>query len=201
MAIDYCVIGEDPEDKKDSQWCLVARDKWSKALWATLVSCKGNGDTDAARKFLIFLESLGYTRIEVKSDGEPALVDVLKKVKALRTQETLLKHPPTYDPQSNGAAERAVQEFKGELRAIKLGLEQRLEAKHDPREPVLHWMIQHAGDMVNRYLVGEDGRTAFYRLHNKVFPSNVHTKMASLWISLLQRHLKRFFGERLLTIQ
>ena len=33
-------------------------------------------------------------------------------------------------------------------------------------------MIPHACDMINRYLVGEDGRTAHYRLFNKHFHHN-----------------------------
>ena len=35
--------------------------------------------------------------------------------------------------------------------------------------PVLEWMIPHAAQTINRFQIGEDGRTAHYRLHLKNF--------------------------------
>ena len=111
--------------------------------------------------------------MELKGDGEPALVDVMKRTKSLRKQAILLKNPPAHDPQSNGTAERAVQEFKAELRALKLGLEQRLGATIDPKAAIIKWMVPHACEVINRYLVGQDGRTAYYRLHHRHFPQRI----------------------------
>ena len=55
---------------------------------------------------------------------EPAFVDVAKKVKELSTVNIFLKHIFADDHQRNGMAERAVREFKEQLRATD---------KHKPR--------------------------------------------------------------------
>ena len=65
----------------------------------------------------------------LKCDGEPALVQLVKEVKRLRTQPTFIQHPPAYDPQSNGAAEHAVQEYMGQYRRVKIALERRIGGK------------------------------------------------------------------------
>ena len=67
-----------------------------------------------------------------------------------REQDTIAVNPPAYDPQSNGLAEKAVQDAKAQLRMLKLGLE----------SPTLDWMMPHSADAVNRFSVGKDGRTA-----------------------------------------
>ena len=36
-------------------------------------------------------------------------------------------------------------------------------------EPILEWMIPHASDVINRFLVGSDGRAAHYRARLKNF--------------------------------
>ena len=73
-------------------------------------------------KILNDLEGLGHGEVLLKCDGEPAIVKLLKKVKSKRVQNIIIEHPPAYDPQSNGPAEKAVQESMDQIRAIKLGL-------------------------------------------------------------------------------
>ena len=97
--------------------------------------------------------------MELKTDGEPALIDVAKKTKEIFEIEVILKNPPRHDPKANGVAERGVREFKEQLRATKLALERRIQKKIDAKSPVLKWMISHSIDTINRFLVGADGRT------------------------------------------
>ena len=174
ICADYCEIGEDANDKTDKQYCLVARDRWSKAIYATVVEAKGNSDVHCAKGLKAFIESIGYSRLELKTDGEPALVDVARKTKEIsEAKEIILKNSPAYDPKANGVAERAVREFKEQLRATKIALERRIKTKIDSRAPILLWMVCHAVETINRFLIGSDGRTAHYRLHNKNFNGKV----------------------------
>ena len=60
-----------------------------------------------------------------------------------------------------------MQEVKAQLRATKLGLEARLGATIRAESPILEWMIPHAAHTINRYLIGNGGRTAYYRIHGR----------------------------------
>ena len=59
----------------------------------------------------------------LKTDGEPALIQVQDVVIDKRGSSTVPQNPPAYDPQGNGAIERGVQEFGNQVRAMKIGLE------------------------------------------------------------------------------
>ena len=86
---------------------------------------------------------------------------------------TVPRNPPAYDPQSNGLAERAVGQVKGQIRALKLGLEARLKVCIDLREPIVDWITRHAASLLNNFHVGVDGRTAYFRIHHKNFNGKV----------------------------
>ena len=72
----------------------------------------------------------GHTELIIKGDGEPALVQVQEAIKDKWNHKTAPQNPHAYNPQANGAAERAVQEIMGEIRALKIGLELRIGIKN-----------------------------------------------------------------------
>ena len=113
------------------------------------------------------IDNLGYTELVLKGDGEPALVQVMNEVKRQRPHKTILEHPPAYDPMSNGAVEKAFDQFMCQFRAIKIGLERRIGKRVETNWPVLTWVAEHAAMMLNRYQVGRDGRTAYRRTVGK----------------------------------
>ena len=55
------------------------------------------------------------------------------------------------------------------MRAVKIGLEARIQKEVDARWPILEWMVPHAANLINRFLMGSDGKTARYRVHHKFF--------------------------------
>ena len=57
--------------------------------------------------------------------GEPAIVLLQERVVSQRSQDTIAVNPPAYDPQSNGVAEKIVQDVKAQLRVLKVRLEAR----------------------------------------------------------------------------
>ena len=113
------------------------------------------------------------TKIVLKTDGEPALVQVQDRIISVRTKPTIPENPPAYDPQATGGAERGVQEVKGQLRANKLGLDAGIGVEITESMAILEWMIPQAADTINRFLVGDDGRTAYSRVRHKNFHGKV----------------------------
>ena len=109
----------------------------------------------------------GHTELIIKGDGEPALVQVQEAIKDKWNHKTVPQNPPAYNPQANGAAERAVQEIMGEMRALKIGLEQRIGIKIPTSFKVMEWIVELAPVIINRCLVGHDGKTPFSRLVGK----------------------------------
>ncbi len=64
--------------------------------------------------------------LRLKSDSEPAMRGLQRAIRETGKVGTHLLNSPASDPQGNGVAERAVQEYVGILRRLKLGLEYRL---------------------------------------------------------------------------
>ena len=129
---------------------LVGRDKWTKYAFSPSVLCKGLGDEKIVKKVTKSIDETGNTRMVLKGDGESALVQVQDAVKERRAHETVVRNPPAYDPQANGATERAVQEVKGQIRMLKLGLESRIKRTIKLDAKIVDWMVTHAGGIINR---------------------------------------------------
>ena len=89
----------DARHKTDKQWSFVARDTWSQAIYAIIVDAKGYGDVDGGNGLKHCITTLGCKIVELKTDGEPAFVDVAKKVKELSEVEILHTNQYAHDPQ------------------------------------------------------------------------------------------------------
>ena len=164
----------DSMKREDGLKLIIGRDKWTKHTFAHLVQMKGLGDNKVAKKVLKSIGETGNTRMRLKTDGEPALIQVQEKITEERNHETIPENPPAHDPQCNGEAERAVQEVKAQLRALKLGLEYRIKKDIPPNSPILEWMVPHAAFVINKFLVGKDGRTPHYRIYNRNFGAKTY---------------------------
>ena len=88
---------------------IVMRDQVSKSVSAHVVNSKGCADTWIIMRLMMDIDDLGYSRITLKCDGEPALVQLMEEIKRRRRHSTFLMHPPAYDPQANGLVEQIVQ--------------------------------------------------------------------------------------------
>ena len=183
VSFDYCFIGDHGEIKDEMDFeaagdgaakLLVARDSKSKAVFAWVVPVKGIDSKGFAVKSLVdAVWWLGYTKVALKSDNEPAIVKLLKEaLRELRVQgleQCLEEHPPEYDPQANGSAEVGVKLVKGHLRTMRSCLESQIGFQVPVRHPLISWMVRHVADWICWNAKGHDGQTAYQRVKGRDF--------------------------------
>lgn len=170
VSYDYCFLRN--ATGSTSATTLVSRDRDTGLLAAHVVPCKGSDAEWVVKQAIRDLERMGIRgKVVLKSDQEPAIVEMLNDVARRRDgAQTILEHAPRGDSQANGRAERAVRTTEEFVRVFKFELEQRLDGKEiDVQSAVFEWLVEHAVDVVNKFLVGIDGRTAFQRLKGKTY--------------------------------
>ena len=133
--MDYMYMGEETGGKTLS--ILVAKDRSSRALMATVVPRKSTGEF-VSKRIVAFMRELGceMSAVTVKTDNEPALMavaDDVAKVRASRgARRTLMENSPAYSSKSNGVIERGVQTIQGVVRTLRSAIEERWMLKLDP---------------------------------------------------------------------
>ena len=116
---------------------------------------------------------LGYSKVLLKSDNEPAIVKLLKEslatLKVSGVDQVGEEHSPPYDSQANGAVEAAVKQVKARIRTMKLCLERRIGKHIPPRHPIMTWLAPHAASIVRYRVRGQDGQTPYERIRLRPF--------------------------------
>ena len=82
ICMDYCFMGQDDEHEKMA--ILVIVDKRTKTKFSHYVSKKGVSHDWIIGRVIKDIESLGYGKIILKCDQEPALVDLQEAIKEQR---------------------------------------------------------------------------------------------------------------------
>ena len=97
---------------------------------APTVPNKGGGGKFVVDKCLEFVEENGDREgnIIVKNDQEPSMQFVIKDlIEERKAGGTIIEESPVTSSGSNGIVEKAVQDIEGRIRAIFLGLQERLK--------------------------------------------------------------------------
>ena len=140
---------------------------------ATVVPEKGSKGKFVSDKVLEFFSECGDMKgdILIKTDQEPAIKYLAKDIVLERGNEpgcrTILEESPVGSSGSNGVVERAVQSIEGQVRAMKLALENRIKVKVSAQSNVVAFMAGYAAYLLNRLEVGKDGKTAVERNRGK----------------------------------
>jgi len=173
IHMDYWFMRDD--EVVENVTVINVKEKNTKMFSAHVVRKKGNENEEAAR-IIKDIEKMGSIgKIIVKTDQEPSTLAVAKEIKRLRLplQSTILESSKIYDSQSNGVAERAVQSVECQARTVLIALQKRLEVKVPVTHKIVTWLVEHAADLLNKFAVGRDGRTAFERLKGKKYRGEV----------------------------
>ena len=164
---DYCF----PGDELGFKWTvLVGRERASKSWMATAVPTKGASGKFSVDKCLEFIDENGdrENRIVVKTDQEPSIQYLINDLVSDRSEGgTVVEESPVKNSSSNGVVERGVQEVEGQIRALFLGLQERLGRRIDARERIVAFIPEYAAYLMNRRMVGEDGKVAYERVKGK----------------------------------
>ena len=169
VSVDYCFLKDTVGGPTVT--VLAGRDRRSGLYVGHAVPFKGCGVEWVSEQLERDLRKMGYYgSVVLKSDQEPALVDLIRDVAKRRGDaRTIVETAPRSDSQGNGHAERAVRSIEENVRLQKLALEERLGEKLPITHRAFPWLIEHAVDVLNKLQVGKDGRTAFERLKGKKF--------------------------------
>ena len=80
---------------------LDAWDKKSGEMLAVYARMRGPSDNYQVDAMLAWLKHLGWHKLMLRPDGEPALVAVMEKVKQRRVEPTIMHEPPEESPEES----------------------------------------------------------------------------------------------------
>ena len=156
------------EDVEGALKVIVAYCGATKSLFAHAVPKKGvDQDGYVVEQLKQDVLWLGHAKVVIRSDNEPALVQVVQTtiaaLKMAGVTSVVEEGSVPYDPQTNGAAESAVRLLKGTLKANLLSLERHIQARVPVDHPIVTWLVSHAAGVRTMRVKGPDGRTAQQR--------------------------------------
>ena len=164
VSMDYCFMGQDEEKCLP---ILVMKDHRSKMVFSHVVPKKGASIAYCVSQAVQNLESLGYPKLILKCDQEPAMLDLRNAVVRQCKEggvEIVPESSPVTEGQSNGVVERAIQEVEGLVRTLKDQVEERYQKHLIQDHPFIVWLVRHAGDLYSKRKLGVDGKTPCERL-------------------------------------
>ena len=162
ISLDYCFMNGEDEDEPDAPKILIMYDDHRECLWAIPVEQKGA--VEWVVKFIVEkLDNIGYrgVPITIKSDQEPAILALKNAIAARRSGTTTPIDSPVRESQSNGAVEQAVRRWQGQMRTLKSAYEENMNAKLTVGHPLMGWLALWTGEVLMKYKVKENGRTAY----------------------------------------
>ena len=165
-------------DDPDALKVLVVKDTKSKSVFAFAVPQKGIDEkrfaVDAIVESVLWL---GYSKVILKSDNEPAIMKLLQAapatLKVSGVDQASEEHSPPYDSQANGAVEAAVKQVRGRLKTMKLCLERRIGKRIPPKHPIVAWLVTHCAALIRYRVRGVDGKTPYERVRMRPFGSRL----------------------------
>ena len=125
------------------------------------------------------IEEMGYAgeKIVLKSDQEPSILALKRAVAVTRDGQTCPIESPVRESKSNGAMERAVRTWQGQMRTMRSCFETRMQKKLPADHVLTNWMALWAADMMNKCNVHASGQTT----HEMITHHKWRDPMVSCW--------------------
>jgi len=111
-----------------------------------------------------FLMECGRThavlnKIVIHSGNEDFLKALLKAT--AMESNIAVRQSTAYTSQAQGTVERFHRTLMGQVRALKLQLENNYSARLTSKHPIMPWMVKHTAYLLNRYAIHADGNTSY----------------------------------------
>ena len=170
-------VGEEPVI------ALFASCRSSTNLFATLCTQKGPKDTYVVAAFASWIWELGHVRLIIQSDGEPAILALVAAVRDKviadgKAEQITCQTSPKGSHESNGAAERTVQQVRGMARVYLEHVREKTGSEFPPKSPWWAWALRHAAWVYNRFHVRADTRVTPYA---KDQAQNIRSTCVTIW--------------------
>ena len=98
-----------------------------------------------------------------KSDNESPIAVVRDALARYHGGKVVIDKPPPHESQSNGSIEEAGKTVREFAKVLRDAVECKAKIKLTGEDAIVYWMIRWAAMLPSRYLVGQDGMTAYER--------------------------------------
>ena len=106
------------------------------------------------------MESLKYKTSAMKSDQEDAMRAFQQRVQKAVNCEMVFTKSRKYDSKADGEVGKGIQEVEGQVRTLKLHLENRIGKVVPPNHHVIHWTVEYALETINGFRIVRKESTA-----------------------------------------
>ena len=141
---------------------LNASDVQTGYAMAIVLPAKGSIEKYAVAELRRFVFEIGRTSGIVQYNKEISLKviakDLCKTIAGLS-----MRAAPTGHSQSQGSVGNVQRTLYGQLRTLFSQVQESTGLKLTSESPVFTWCVKHAQWLINRYLIGSDGKTAYSR--------------------------------------
>ena len=103
----------------------------------------------------------------LQSDQEDFIISLIKMMATAMGGNIAVRQSPAYTSQAQGSVERFHRTLMGQVRAIKLQLENKYGIKLNSKHPIMPWLVKHSAYLLNRYSIHSVGNTSYYRRWGK----------------------------------
>ena len=146
IGLDYAFLRE--TDSDETLTILVMKDRDSNTIFADVVEAKGRGLEGTVENVVRNIARLGYKKVTLCSDQEPAILGLIAGIIAARQEATISQNSPVGESQANGLVERAVRSVKDQVRTLRLALQKRVGCRIPVGHPIMAWIVKHAGELI-----------------------------------------------------
>ena len=166
IQIDFSFMAT--ENDLPKRTILNATDVQTGYSMAVVLPSKGSVEKYAVAELRKFVFAIGRTFGIVQYDKEAPLKtmarDLCKVVGGMS-----MRSAPTGHSQSQGSVGNAQRTLYGQLRTLLSQVEVSTGVKVSSESPLFTWSVKHAQWLINRYMIGADGKTAYSRRWNREY--------------------------------